>query len=358
MQRRFGALVVACACLALPTTAAARTKTVFAGPPPSSEGLAVKTLGKKFLSTFNPVVNAYFQRRVTIHVGESVYFILAGFHDVDLPGSGGKPLPLLTQGNTITVVTDVAGNPFWFNGKLPTLSLNPAVVARSRGTTYNGTARLTSGLPPETGAPTPFKIRFTKAGTYKYFCDIHPGMVGFVVVKPKGAKVPSAKQDAAALNKQLTTDIAGAKKLATSKVPANQVRLGEANANGVELFTMFPSTLRVHTGTVATFSMSPRSFEIHTASFGPLKYLNQLNAALFGPPGPTAQVLYPSDPASPILVDPTSHANGFANTGALDANSGSTQIPQSSKVQFTASGTYNFICLIHPLMHGTVVVTP
>jgi plastocyanin len=331
---------------------------VFAGPPPSSESLAVKALGKKFISTFNPTVNAYFQRRVTIHVGDSVSFALAGFHNVDLPGSSGKPLPLFTQGKTITGVTDVAGNPFWFNGELPTLSLNPAVVARSSGTTYNGKVRLVSGLPPNSGAPKPFKIKFTKAGTYEYFCDTHAGMVGFVVVKPRGAKVPSAKQDAAALGQQLTTDFAGAKKLAKSKVRTNQVRLGEASANGVELFTMFPSTLRVSTGTVVTFSMSPRSFEVHTASFGPLKYLNQLGSQLFGPPGPTAQILYPSDPTSPIPVDTTSHGNGFANTGALDANSGSSQIPSSSKVRFTAPGTYNFTCLVHPFMHGTVVVTP
>ena len=43
-------------------------------------------------------------------------------------------------------------------------------------------------------------MKFTKAGIYKYFCNVHPGMVGFVVVKPKGQKIPTAKQDAATLN--------------------------------------------------------------------------------------------------------------------------------------------------------------
>jgi plastocyanin len=33
-------------------------------------------------------------------------------------------------------------------------------------------------------------------------------------------------------------------------------------------------------------------------------------------------------------------------------------LPPSGKITFTAPGTYKFICLIHPFMHGTVVVTP
>ena len=33
-------------------------------------------------------------------------------------------------------------------------------------------------------------VKFTKAGTYTYFCDIHPGMKGKVKVVSKNAQRP------------------------------------------------------------------------------------------------------------------------------------------------------------------------
>jgi plastocyanin len=34
---------------------------------------------------------------------------------------------------------------------------------------------------------------------------------------------------------------------------------------------------------------------------------------------------------------------------------GATPLPPSNVVTFAAPGTYNFYCLVHPFMHGTVV---
>ena len=50
------------------------------------------------------------------------------------------------------------------------------------------------------------------------------------------------------------------------------------------------------------------------------------------------------------------HGDGFANTGVLDTNSATTTIPSSGKVQFTTPGHLHYICLIHPFMHGTIIV--
>ena len=240
--------------------------------------------------------------------------------------------------------------------QLPNLGLNPAVAGRSKGKTYNGSTRLDSGLPPNSGAPKPFVVKFTKPGVYRYFCDVHPGMVGFVVVKPKGKSVPSAKQDAAAVTAQVTAAARAAKKLANTKVPANHVNLGEAGANGLELFAMFPAQRTVKTGAVVTFSITRASREVHTATFGPGAYINGLAGALFGAPGPTAQVLFPSDPTPVIALNPTSHGNGFANIGVVDSQKSSVTIPSSGQIQFTAPGTYHYQCEIHPFMHGTIVV--
>jgi plastocyanin len=362
MQRKRGAAVMAtvAAVLLLPAVASAATKVVFAGPPPAAQGIAAKVLGKgakAFFAKYNPDINAFFRQRVTINAGDKVSFIQAGFHTIDLPGKTNQPLPLiLPTGGLVSGVNDAAGNPFWFNGKLPNVSLNPAVGPRSTGKTYNGSTRLDSGLPPNSGAPKPFVVKFTKPGVYKYFCDIHPGMVGFVVVKPKGKSVPTAKQDAAAAAAQVTVSARALKKLAKTRVPANHVSLGEAGANGLELFAMFPAQLTVKTGAVVTFSMTPDSREVHTATFGPAKYLNGLANGLFAAPGPTAESLYPSDPTPVIPLNPTSHGNGFANIGVVDSQKSTNAIPSSGQIQFTAPGTYQFICLVHPFMHGTIIV--
>ena len=45
-------------------------------------------------------------------------------------------------------------------------------------------------------------------------------------------------------------------------------------------------------------------------------------------------------------------------SGALDRSSTTPQLPPSSLVTFSAPGTYQFYCMIHPFMHGTVTVTP
>jgi plastocyanin len=147
-----------------------------------------------------------------------------------------------------------------------------------------------------------------------------------------------------------------AAKLLKAKQPANSVSLGESTPQGVELYAMFPSTLTVNAGTVVTFSMSAHTREVHTASFGPSAYLGTLAASVTSPSF-DQQVLYPSDNPhlGPIQLSPTSHGNGFANTGGLDRDP-TTPLASSQKIDFTTPGTYHFECLIHPFMTGTIVV--
>jgi plastocyanin len=334
--------------------AKAPTKVVYAGLPPSVGKIAAKLVPKNFVSTFNPDINAFFNKKTTINVGDTVSFQLRGFHTIDLPGKAGTALPLIVPSSTlVSGVNDAAGNPFWFNGKVPNVGINTALLAPSKGRTYNGTQRLDTGVPA--GPPKPFNVKFTKAGTYKYFCDVHPGMIGTVVVKPAGKSIPTAKQDAKALTAQATAGIKAALKLAKSKPPANTVSLGETAPGGVELFTMFPASLTVSPNTVVTFQMSKDSFETHTATFGTTAVLKKLAKGFEGVNFP-AQGVFPSDPTQPIIESPTAHGDGFANVGALDTNAQSQTIPSSGKIDFTTAGTYHFICLIHPFMHGTIIV--
>jgi plastocyanin len=332
------------------------TKVVSAGPSPAVNKIAAKLVPKNFVKTYQPDINAFFNKKTTINVGDTVSFQLAGFHDIDLPGKAAAPLPLIVPSSTIVSgVNDAAGNPFWFNGKVPNVGINAAVLAPSKAKTYNGTQRVVSGLPAPTGPPKPFNVKFTKAGTYTYFCDVHPGMIGTVVVKPAGKSIPTAKQDAKALAAQATTDIKAAVKVAKPKLPPDTVSLGESAPGGVELFTMFPATLTVNANTVVTFQMSKDSFETHTATFAPAPVLKTLAKGFEGVAFP-AQGVFPSDPVQPVTESLTAHGDGFANTGALDTSPKSATIPSSGKIDFTQAGTYQFICLIHPFMHGTIIV--
>jgi plastocyanin len=356
MRRSAGAVVVFFALVALPVSASAATKTVYAGPPPTAKKIAGAILGKsakQFLKTYHPEVNSFFLSKVTINAGDSVSFVINGFHTVDLPAAGQGDLPLVTFGSSISGVNDAAGSPFWFNGK-PSSSLNPALFARSGPSSYDGTARVESGIPQGKGTK-PLNVTFPKAGTYKFYCDIHPGMIGYVVVNPKGNSVPSPKQDAAALKKQITQNILLAKKLAKSTIPSDQVSVGVSGAGGIELYQMFPATLRVKTGAVVTFAMSTASRDFHTATFGPQSYLTVLTSGIRSAPTLPPAAVYPSDQTQPISLSPSSHGNGFANTGFIDRDA-ATVFPASGKIKFGKAGTYHFICLIHPQMQGTVIV--
>jgi plastocyanin len=352
---RGGACIGAAGLLLLcPVAAEARTKTVQIGLPKASQ------------NTFNRAgtdVNDFFPHGVTIHVGDRVRFGATGeFHTVDIPRKGGKPLPLTaTTGKTISGVNDAAGNPFWFNGQ-PQVGFNPALAKGVYGKKliYTG-KRIESGLPLANN-PKPFTVKFTKAGSYTYYCDVHPGMKGTVRVVRLGRRIPSANADRKALKAQLKRDFAIGKTLAKTTPPAGTVDVGAAGAHGVEFYGMFPNNLSVKVGTALTFRMGPGSTEIHTASFGPDDpeaqppgYLGTIAASFQGSPVFDPRGIYPSEPGTTAALTPTFHGNGFWNTGLMDT-SARTAFPTSGKVTFAAPGTYNYYCLIHPFMHGIVTV--
>jgi plastocyanin len=348
------ALVGAAAALVAPAAAQAKTKSVSVGPPLT----AAKKMGQ------TTTANAFFPSKLKINVGDSVKFVPAGFHTVNFPKKGDGPFPLIIPtGQKIAGANDAAGAPFWFNGQ-DALSLNPAFAAPPASTwgkkaTYTGAKTVESGLPAEKAKP--LTVKFTKAGTYTYYCDLHPGMKASVTVAKKGATVPTAKQDAAATKKQADATVKAAKDLDKTDPGANTVDLGVAAKGGVEYFGMVPAALTVAKGTTVKFQMTKGSYEAHTATFGPgniedpSSYLGGI-AASFESPSIDPKGVYPSDVgAAPISLSPTTHGNGFFNTGVLDADSKS-PLPGSASVKFDTAGTYTYYCLIHPFMRGTVTV--
>ena len=355
------ALAAVSAVIAAPAVAQAKTVTVYTGPPPNADQLvpASARMSASFKAKYNPDVNAFFPQKVTIHVGDTVSFIRGMMpHTIDIPPVGGSDLPLVVAGKPVAGVNDASGTPFWFNGHVPSLGLNPLVLATGpTKVSYNGTKRVDSGFTFPASAPA-FKVTFTKVGVFKVFCDVHYGMAATVDVLPKSKPLPTAAQDRAALRAQALAALRALKAAARIKPPPNSVSVGSAGPGGAELFAMFPATLRVKAGTVVTFSMSPDTRELHTVTFGSLAYLTKLSRGLLSDPLLTQQDLYPSELPSlgPIVVTPSVHGNGFANLGALDRDP-KTPSAASGKVMFPTPGVYHYACLIHPFMHGTIIVT-
>jgi plastocyanin len=346
MRRWAVSLFIVLGLAVVPSVASARTQIVYAGGQPA--------FAQKLTQKFGEALS-YFPSTVTINAGDSIAWVglATGFHTVDIPGKG-SPLPLITPTGTITTgVNDLAGSPFWFDTKAPILGFNPQVAAPSGGTTFGGSSRVESGLP--LGPPKTFKVKFTKAGHYSYFCDVHPGMGGKVVVLAKGKTVPSAAQNAATVAKEQKAAAASAAKLLKTKIKGDVVSLGVKGAHNVEILKMFQGVTHVAVGTTITFEMPVGSFEAHTATFGPAAYLGPL-AKSFNAPTIDSRAVYPSSaPGTPITLNPTAHGNGFANTGVLTATKGS-PLPPLNKITFTTKGTYNFECLIHEFMRGVVIV--
>jgi plastocyanin len=354
-RSRPAALAVVVGVLAAPVAAQAATKTVDVGTP--------RSVQREFNDRLQSDVNAFFPSTVTIHVGDTVRFRPAGFHNVDLPRRGGRPTGLVAPTGQKANANDPAGNPFWFNGQ-DTFGFAPPLITNQnfgKRLTYTGARAIQSGL-PLARRPQPMSVRFRRAGTYTYYCDVHTGMKGRVRVLRSSRRVPSAAADRRSVRNQIARARATATRLASTRPPQNTVYVGVAGAGGVEKFVFQPSTVQVARGTALTFRMAPGTYEVHTATAGPgdpdkepQSFLGQL-AATFQAPAIDPAAFYPSDPpgSNPSLA-PNSHGNGFWNSGVLDVVA-ATPLPALSTVRFDTAGTYTLYCLIHPTMKGTVVV--
>jgi plastocyanin len=353
---RCAVLVGAFMALLTPATAGAATKTVFAGPAGSAGGTFLRNPPTADLDSFS-------LQHVTVHVGDRVRWVFRGLHTVTFPQQGGSDIPFVVPDPTGTKyagIDDAAGAPFWFNGQTR-LIIDPRGGLPQGGRTEDGSKVTGSGI--RTPADRPYTLRFPKKGVYHYECVIHPGMEGTVRVAAKRARIPTPVQDARAQARQLAKDARIARQLARFTPPPGTVSGGHDRGQVVQ-FAFFPPAARVSVGGTLRLTVTSRA-EAHTFSFGPPDYLNRLNSALIVPvpsrTGPptlvfNGQVAFPSDPP-PTLPPyrPTLHGNGFLNTGLLDGDP-RTPDPSSTSVTFAQAGTYSYICLLHPWMHGTVTV--
>jgi plastocyanin len=120
--------------------------------------------------------------------------------------------------------------------------------------------------------------------------------------------------------------------------------------------SFYPRHLTIHVGDTVEWIGG-----FHTVTFGPDATRHQLEQNVF--------VLVPQKSGPPKLVfnskvafpsgGSTYNGTGFVNSGVLALNTPpNSKAPPSFKLTFTAAGTFDYDCLVHPGMDGTITVAP
>jgi plastocyanin len=228
--------------------------------------------------------------------------------------------------------------------------------------TYTGTEFLNTGvLPGKTSSAT---VEFSTAGTFPFFCAIHPGMAGQVTVVESGTATTQAEADAAG---QETSD------LLLGQVDAMRAdRLAATsstdNADGTTTWNVFTDGGTTEagplpgggTGFLELLEFTPPTIEIgagdtiHWEASAP-------HSVTFIPDGVDPATVFPTEEASfgPLggaTYDGTAPTSSGVLVFPIDP---STPPPTEYVLTFPTAGTYPFFCILHSSLGqlGTVVVS-
>ena len=290
---------------------------------------------------FNTAVLAFAPQSLKVHRGDTVTWILGGFHNIHFE----------------TTISDLIVAPE-VNGQ-PQPQLNPAVAFPSiedGGVFTGGDANSGVALDPTNPVVTFSMVMDVAPGSYSYFCDIHPGMVGAITVVDAATAIPSpvevlsegAAQLAADGGQALGAAMAAASQPATANPSGVEVKAG-LQAGPAAVLQFFPAVAVIHAGQSVTWSLDPHSMEPHFVAWPQT------------PPGAEFKVM-PQDSAPPIIgiseVGLGSTASGTEIANGDSFNSGFLMPGQSFTLTFTEPGVYNYVCSIHAGMQGAIVVMP
>jgi plastocyanin len=285
-------------------------------------------------------LNEFAPTQINVNVGDTVTWKLSSteFHNIDF--AGGTTPPEFVQPGPEGVF------------------INPEAALPSGGNTYDGSAPVRSGLMNKGDT---FSVTFSKAGSYQYLCDIHPGMAGVVNVLDAGK--PADTQQA--VDDRRTAQITG--ELANKALPAIFSNIGELPAEGVsagiaagvqqglvDVQRFFPERVTVKAGDSVTWIWKTEDTP-HTVTF------------LNGQPAPDVVVPQPQAGGPPKLQlnprvvapagDPTNWDGAtYLNSGFVQPMPG--QPTPTFTVHFANPGQYDYVCVLHEGMVGTIVVEP
>lgn len=293
--------------------------------------------------------DSFFPEVLTINAGDTVNWNFAGFHTVTF--NAGRPdLPLIAPRADGALVLGPGYFPF------------PAGPNPPSGA-YDGSTQISSGTPPDTQpgeAPPPFTLTFTKAGTFHYVCAVHPGMEADVVVVPAGQALPETPDQAQARAMTQSQSVADAVRGAADQAEADldaanataavgSVDVGLSVPEGGAKLDFVGGNVTVPAGGSVVFTNND-GFNPHTVTF----------TGGAAPPDFISPEGDPNAPGPPTLVIPAAVAapsGGSVYSGGA-ANSGIMFHGDSYTLTFATPGSYDYLCLVHPFMMGTITVTP
>ncbi len=298
-------------------------------------------------------VNGFLPSALTIHVGDTVVWTQASSlvpHTVTFL-DGNSRLPDFVSNPTAPgeLLFGPAGDP---SGRQEPVTM------------YAGAGMVNSGdlTPPDAS---PFRMTFSRPGVYAYACMFHPGMNGAIQVLPETAALAETPQQATSRGHRQAETLAAQLKADLQKVqPARTDLLGSGtvhvtdvglstaaggdNAGGMSALRFLPDPLVVRRGDLVIWILTD-PLEIHTVTF-----------TSGAPPPPVVDVrAQPNGP--PVLVMPADVAGPAGGTKYIGdgyLNSGILYPGDSFALRLDApAGTYEYVCLVHEKMKGTLSVT-
>jgi plastocyanin len=279
---------------------------------------------------------AFFPSQLTIHVGDSVSWTIAGFH-------------------TVTFLSNQPPPAFITPGPGPgELTLGPAFfpigpIGEDNSVSYGGAAQISSGTPLEGPDAPPFRVTFTAPGMFDYLCMVHPGMVGTVTVLAAGTALPETPAQAKARGQAahaavVAQTVEAAQSVQSTRAPAaggatiHTLAVGLTNPAGASADRFLPGDITVRRGDIVVWTMADPA-NIHTVTFlsgAPTPAEVEVRPQPAGPP----QIVFPANVAGPV-GGPSYTGQGYVNSGLMSAGS-------SFVLTFDApAGTYEYRCLIH-----------
>jgi plastocyanin len=217
------------------------------------------------------------------------------------------------------------------------------------------TARIECGetdLPPFAGQPFynsgiiapgggTFDLRLSTAlaaGTYNFFCVIHPGQTGAIEVVAREVPTQRPRTLIRAADEQFERDSREMRRFLRDAdagrldAPAPTIRAGAATAR-VSLNRFLPSEVTINSGESVTW-----------ANNGSVPHVMTFGGAL---PAPVAAETPPTRPSGSSITD------GLFTTGPI----GAWPYPRTEyTLRFDRRGRYEYACWLHPGMTGSVVV--
>lgn len=259
-----------------------------------------------------------------------------------------------------SIVIDEGDSVTWTSASIHTVSFlvngqSPftAPVTPAGGNVEDGSAFTSSGV---LGPGQTYTLTFPKAGTYTYYCLLHPPeMVGQIIVQPAGSPYPHPQgfytgQGNAAANNFLsaaqssiklfpfaedgTTVAAGISPGLNALPPSNASVWRFLNDKNLD------STITIPVNTTVTW-VNESNNEPHTVTF-----------PIAGQPLPPL----PGDPFTPPIGGSTYDGSAITNSGPFGSAVG---LPSNTySLTFTKAGTFKYFCLFHDAfgMEGTVIV--